>query len=195
MADSRPAPEIPGMTNTFNYIYLYHIDEVFNIPVTPDEVANSYQSRFTTSDVMNRTSPKMTYTGSGPRTVSVSLQIHSQLYELDNNSETSDSGEKKTVLDLIKALSAAAYPRFEESTNKVIPPMVLLQFGETCIIRGIINGNVNVSWSGPWLKNGLRAMVAVQFTVTEIDQFSADYIRQFGSTPQIPFDLNRTDTQ
>lgn len=168
------------------FIYLYHLDQLFNIPVTPEQLPNTYQAKFTQEDIMNRTAPKISYSGSGPRTVNVNLAIHTQLFALDN------PGTPSVTKDLVKALIACSYPDFNLENSKIIPPMVLLKFGEATTIRGVISSGINCTFSGPWLKNGTMAMANVSFTVTEIDQYSATYISQFGASPQLPTDLNRS---
>lgn len=169
-----------------SFIYIYHLDKLFYLPVTPETLPNSYSSRFTQEDIMNRTAPKVSYSGSGPRTVVVNLIIHTQLFALDNPEHP------EVVKNLVNDLLACAYPNFDSENSKIIPPMVLLKFGEMTTIRGVITSGVNCTFSGPWLKDGTMAMASIQFTVTEVDQYSANYISQFGANPQLPTDLNRS---
>ena len=76
-----------------SFIYLYHLDRTYTIPVTPESLPNNYSVKFNFEEVMNRTAPKATYAGSGPRTLNINLVLHTQLFELDN------PGEKGTVKD------------------------------------------------------------------------------------------------
>lgn len=168
-----------------SFIYLYHTGELFNIPVTPDNLANTYQTKFSLEEIMNRTAPKASYSGSGPRTLQVNLNIHSQLYALDNPDKPS------LTKDLVKALVASSYPEFDETTQKITPPRVLMKFGEACTIRGVITSGVTCSFSGPWLKDGTMAMANISFAITELDQVSASFIQEFGSNLPIPIDLER----
>ena len=69
--------------------------------------------------------------------------------------------------------------------------MVLLKFGEAATIRGVINSNIQVNMSGPWLKDGTMAVYEINFSIIEIDQYSADYIANFGTNPSVPVDLER----
>ena len=168
------------------WIYIYHLDHFYNLPVTPETLPNTYQVTYNTETLMNRTSPKITYSGSGPRTLSVSLVIHTQMFQLDNPDIT-ENVTKALINDLI----ACAYPQYNPETSEIVPPMVLLKFGEISTIRGVVSGQINCSYEGPWLKDGTRAVANITFPVIERDQFSAEYISQFGSNPQIPFDLER----
>lgn len=167
------------------WIYCYHLDKFFNLPTTPNELPNTYATKFTVEEVMNRTAPKASFSGSGPRTLNINLSIHSQLFALDNPESPS------ITKDLIKALIACSYPGFNFETSEIVPPMVLMKFGEAASIRGVINSGINVTFSEPWLKDGTLAMANINFTVTEIDQFSAEYISKFGANIPIPTDLKR----
>jgi hypothetical protein len=168
-----------------SYIYLYHTGETFNIPVTPENLANSYQSKFSLEEIMNRTAPKASFSGSGPRTLQVNLTIHSQLYALDN------PDQPDLTKGLIKALCACSYPEFDASSYKITPPRVLIKFGEACTIRGVITSGVSCTYSGPWLKDGTMAIATISFTVTELDQLSASFIQEFGANIPIPTDFER----
>lgn len=168
-----------------SFIYLYHLDRFFNIPTTPDSLPNSYTSRFSLEEIMNRTAPKITYSGSGPRTLSISLVLHTQLFALDNPESPS------VTKDLVKALIACSYPSFNFETSKIVPPMVLIKFGQAATIRGVITSPIQCNLKEPWLKDGTLALADVSFTVTEIDQYSAEYIMSFGTSPSVPSDLVR----
>lgn len=172
--------------NIESWIYIYHLDKFFNLPVTPENLPNSYSVKFSLEDIMNRTAPKASYSGSGPRTLQVNLNIHSQMFALDNPDSPS------LTKDLIKALEACAYPNYDKEKSKIVPPSVLIKFGNASTIRGIINSNISVNFSGPWLKDGTMAMAAINFTVTELDQYGANFIAQFGSNIPIPTDFNRS---
>lgn len=165
-----------------SFIYLYHLDKTYNIPVTPESLPNNYAVKFNFEEVMNRTAPKATYAGSGPRTLNINLVLHTQLFELDN------PGEKGTVKDLVNALVSCSYPEYDYQNSKIIPPKVLLKFGNASTIRGVINSGVSCQWSGPWLKDGTMAIATIQFTVQEVDQYSASYIQKFGTNPALPSD-------
>lgn len=169
-----------------SFIYLYHLDKCYNIPSTPETLPNSYQANFSFETIMNRTAPKAIYSGSGPRTLQVSLTLHSQLFELDNSGES--------VNDLINALIASAYPKFDFENSKIEPPKILLKFGNCCTIRGVINGQVNVTWKGPWLKDGTMAVAEISFSIQELDQYSAEYLLKFGTSPELPSDFTISTT-
>lgn len=168
-----------------SWIYCYHLDKLFYIPVTPDTLPNNYSPSFNLEEIMNRTAPKASFTGMKGRTLTVNLNIHSQLYFLDNPDKPNISK------DLIKALVACSYPAYELEKSKIIPPSILMKFGKVSTIRGVIEGGVSCTWSGPWLKDGSMAMANVVFQVKETDQYSAEYISNWGTAPNIDFDLNR----
>ena len=169
-----------------SFIYCYHTDTLFYIPVTPDTLPNTYQSKFSLEEIMNRTAPKAVFSGSGPRTLTVNLDIHQQLFALDNPSNPS------ITKDLVKTLISCAYPEYDPENSRIKPPMVLMKFGEACTIRGVITSGVTCEYSGPWLKDGTRAMARISFTITEVDQYSASFLKQFGANVPLPTDLDRS---
>ena len=169
-----------------SFIYCYHTDSLYYLPVTPETLPNNYQSKFSLEEVMNRTAPKAIFSGSGPRVLTVNLEIHQQLFALDNPETPS------VTKDLVKTLVSCAYPDYDLENLKIKPPMVLLKFGEACTIRGVITSGIACEYSGPWLKDQTRAIARVSFTVTEVDQYSAKFIQQFGSNVPLPTDLDRS---
>ena len=168
-----------------SYIYLYHLDKQFNIPVTPDPITNSLGITFTQENILGRSAPQMTFANAGPRTQQVSLVLHRQLMALENQ------GNENAVDDLINALQACTLPKYADSYKAVIPPSLLIQFGNESCIRGVIQNSLNISSSGAWLKNGKMSIVTLNFTVVEIQPFSADYVMQKGLLRSVSTDLKR----
>ena len=52
-----------------NYIYIYHLNKYWYIPVSPDDVSDSMSSTFAETSALSRSAPVFTYSRSGPRTV------------------------------------------------------------------------------------------------------------------------------
>lgn len=63
----------------------------------------------------------------------------------------------------------------------VDPPSVAIRFGNEIFIKGIINGSITVSYSGPILDNNKYSVVDIGFTVYETSPYSADEVAKSGS--------------
>lgn len=168
-----------------SYIYLYHLDKQFNIPVTPDPISNTLAVSFSTEKILGRSAPQITFSNAGPRTQNVTLVLHRQLAALENNNN------ENVVDDLINALSAATLPKYADSYRAVIPPSVLIRFGNESCIRGVVADSLSVQSSGAWLKNGKMSIETISFSVTEVQPYSADYTMQNGLLRGISTDLKR----
>ena len=114
-----------------NYIYLYHTKKFILIPTFPESISDSMSASFSPTTPLARTAPIQSYTGSGPRTVQVKLNLHRDMmtqinYGASNALKvTYDSLGRSTVGDnfaddyvdvLIKEIQAIVYPNY----NKLI---------------------------------------------------------------------------
>lgn len=127
---------------------------VFTIvfPCMPQSYSDSRTANYTSQNPLGRSEPFQIYENSGPRTVSVSFQMHREMTHTD------------PIEDVVKAVQAATYPIAWTGT---IPPKVRLVIGNACVIEGIIAGGVDVTWSETIDKNWKYNMVDLSFTVTE----------------------------
>ena len=166
-----------------NYIYFYPTSEFILLPVTPDSVQDSMSASFNATTPLSRSAPIYAYSNSGPRTVQISLHLHRDLMQ-SMNYKTSNVALKLDddyVDTMIKYLQAMVLPRYAASTKMVDPPMVALRIGNEIFCKGIINGNVGLTYSLPMLANDKYAIVDVSFSVTEVDPYDADQVIQQGS--------------
>lgn len=168
------------------YIYLYALDRKFSIPATPEQITNSANITFSRENILGRSSPLVTLSSAGPRTQQVSIVLHRQMMALENRNDLN------TVDDLVNGLAAATLPRYIDVHKAVIPPSILCRFGNESCIRGVIDGNVQQTSSGPWLSNGKMAIVTITFSILELEPFSADYAVQNGYLRSISTDLRRS---
>ena len=88
-------------------------------------------------------------------------------------------------------MQAAAVPAYNSSQKLVDPPQVAVRFGTDFFIKGVVNGNVSVSYSYPILSNGKYACVTMGFTVDEIDPYDAYTAMQYGSFRGLSTSLER----
>lgn len=166
-----------------NYIYLYHLDTYVVIPTYPDTIMDSMTSTFKSQSALSRSAPIFSYSDSGPRTVRISLDLHRDML---NNVNYQKSNLKVELGDdyvdtLIKQLQSIAVPKYVASAKSVLPPMVAVRFGNEIFIKGIVTGSIDITYTKPILDNNKYALVTVGFTVSEIDPYDAESIKEQGS--------------
>lgn len=180
-----------------NYIYIYQLDKYVIIPTYPDSLSDNLGSTFSTSNPLARTAPIYSYSYSGPRSVRIQLKLHRDMVNEENfaskqnllqNSIVAEAyndkeGNSDYVDILIRYLQAMALPSYASATaSKMLnPPMIAVRFGNTLFIKGIVNGNVGVDYSGPISEDGKYQVVDINFDVNEVDPQDAETISQWGS--------------
>lgn len=169
-----------------NYIYISHLGDngkYFIIPSSPDSIQDSMSSTFASENALSRSAPVFTYSYSGPRTVVINLDLHRDMMDDVNLGASNISLEEgEDYIDtLIKSLQAISVPKYNVTNKAVEPPTVAVRFGEEIFIKGIVSGNISVTYAKPILNNGKYALVTVGFTVTETDPYDASTIASNGS--------------
>lgn len=178
------------------YIYFYHTDEYFILPQYPENLDDSLNSTFAQTNALARTAPVFAYSNSGPRQVTVSLDLHRDMLNNVNttasnvkiNTETNDIITSITddyVDILIKKLQAIALPRYNSSSREIDPPRVAIRFGNEVFIKGIVQGGIKLNYKLPLLmtKYGEKkyAQVSIAFTVYETTPYDAESVGRLGS--------------
>lgn len=180
-----------------NYIYIYQLDKYVIVPVYPETVSDTLGSTFSSTNALARTAPIQAYSNSGPRKVQLNLMLHRDLMTQLNYNNTSfvdkedlfeldDKGKVLGIRDdyvdtLVNYLQAMALPSFNDVSKLVNAPMIAVRFGNTLFIKGVINGDVGVTYSGPISADNKYQQVEVSFAVTEVDPYDANSIAQWGS--------------
>jgi len=186
-------------SNTFvmidNYIYLYHTDTLIAIPTYPQNVTDSMTANFNSADLLSRSAPIYSFSSSGPRSISVHLQLHRDMMNSVNVSSSNlnvPDLEKEDYIDiLIKQLQAAALPRYAAAEKMVNPPIVAVRFGQDIFCKGIVKGAVTTEYGGPILRTDKYAEVNINFTLDEIDPYDADSVMTLGHFRGLTTDLER----
>lgn len=179
-----------------NYIYLYNVDKFILLPTYPESISDSLPASFSQTTPLSRSAPIFAYSNSGPRSVSVSLSLHRDMmsqinYGVSNiNLNEIELGDDY-VDTLVKHLQAIALPKYASATKMVNPPMIALRFGNEIYIKGVVNGGINVTYSGPLLPNNKYALVDISFTVYEVDPYDAESVWNQGSFRGINRTLER----
>ena len=180
--------------NIENYIYIYQLGVYVIIPTYPDSVTDSLGSKFAVENILSRTAPVYSYSDSGPRTVTMNFTFHRDLMNslnYDNFNFIDEVGNmlgENYIDTLVRYLQAMALPSFNavEAASSVYnsmvkPPIIAVRIGTTLFIKGIVNGEVQVTYSGPISKEGKYMQVGVSFTVSEIEPQDAEQLAKWGS--------------
>jgi hypothetical protein len=165
------------------YIYISHLDEGYKywtLPGYPNEVSDSMQSNFSPTNALGRSAPVYTFSNSGPRTVAINLEFHRDMFEEMPSSVVPMDGEDKAD-SFIHAIQAIAVPKYNLSNKAIEPPLVAIRLGSEVFIKGIVSGNVSVTYKKPILINEKYAVISISFTVTEVDPYDATTVFKNGS--------------
>ena len=176
-----------------NYIYIYQLGVYCIIPSYPDQIQDQLGSTFASENILARTAPIYSYSYSGPRSMQIVLSLHRDLMNAFNYDNTKFIDQVNQMLGndyidtLIKYLQAMALPKYSavdlsDTVNKMVnPPLVAVRFGNEVFIKGIVDGNVSVTYSGPISKDGKYQQVEISFTVSETEPQDADQLTKWGS--------------
>lgn len=156
-----------------NYIYLYHTDTLILLPTFPESMSDKIESSYTSTNILGRSAPIYSYSGSGPRSIQIDLNLHRDMmnqintenndfnYGLKLFQEANDTAylkkiQRKDYVDLmINELQSIALPNYVYGQKLVDPPLVAVRIGDEIFCKGIVNGGVSVSFKGPILANPL----------------------------------------
>ena len=171
-----------------NYIYLYHTDKFIIIPEYPESITDNMTSTFNQTTALSRSAPVFTYANSGPRVVTINLELHRDMVN-DLNITAGNTNLKSNVVSqtddyvdiLIKELQSIALPRYNVNNSAVVPPRVAVRFGNELFISGVVTSTITCTYGKPILSNGKYAKVSIGFTVSEYDPYDATLVSQLGS--------------
>lgn len=180
-----------------NYIYLHHVDKFIIIPSYPETVQDSLQSTFSQTNPLARSAPIFSYSHSGPRQLTVNLNLHrdemTQINYAVSNMEV-ELGDDY-IDTMIKQLQAIALPQYASANKMVNPPMVSLRLGNEIFIRGVVQGGINVTYKTPILDNDKYALVDIGFNILEVDPYDAETVMEKGSFRGLDTSLDRRINQ
>ena len=109
-----------------------------------------------------------------------------------SNLSIAELGDDDYVDVMIKQLQSIAYPVYGESEKMVNPPMVAIRFGNDLFCKGVVNGGVSLTYSGPILVTNKYAMVTVAFTIFEVDPYDAKTVMEHGGFRGMSTTLDRS---
>lgn len=169
-----------------NYIYLFHVDKFILLPTYPESVQDTLSSTFSSQSLLSRSAPIFSYSYSGPRTIQVNLSLHRDMmqelnYGVSNiNLDELEIGEDYVDV-LIKHIQAVALPKYSSGEKMVNPPLVALRFGNDIYIKGVVNGGVSLTYSGPIGDDNKYKKIDISFQISEIDPYDAPTVMKLGS--------------
>ena len=176
-----------------NYIHMYHTGTLLALPTYADSITDVMSVNFVSSTPLARSSPIYSYANSGPRQLSFTFNLHrDMMQEINYGVSNLDTTINDDYVDyLIKSLQACAVPEYSSTDKMVDPPMVAVRLGNDIFIKGVVLGNVSVTYELPILTTGKYASAKVSFVVAEVDPYSADTIQVAGSFRGLSTSLER----
>ena len=181
-----------------NYIYLYHTKTLIALPLFPESIQDSMVATYAQNHPMSRSAPIFSYSSSGPRSLQLELPLHRDMMNDINIESTSlfssridDLSSEDYVDRMINQLQSAALPRYAATEKLIDPPLVAVRFGNSIFCKGVVDGGVTATHSGPILENNKYALVTVSFTVIEVDPYDADVVALEGGFRGIRTSLER----
>ena len=177
------AEQKPTKLDVVNYIYLYHLDEWLLVPEYPDSIQDKMNSNFATTNALGRTAPVFTFSHSGPRDVQIQLHLHRDMvYDLNINYAKWGLDENEDFVEaLVRKLQTMALPSIDEAAKAINPPIVAVKMGKDIFIKGVVFGGVSIEYQKPILTDGRYAQVNLNFSIYEIDPYSAESVARLGS--------------
>ena len=166
-----------------NYIYMYHVQQFIVIPTYPESLTDTLSVEFASSTPMSRSAPIYSYSKSGPRQITIKLDLRRDLMTQVNKdvSNIPVSPGDDYVDTLIKQIQAIALPVYGATEKMVDPPIIACRFGNDIFIRGVVEGSVGVDYDLPIISGNKYAHVGVSFTIVEVDPYSAPQVMTSGS--------------
>lgn len=178
-----------------NYIYIYHTGTLLAIPTYPETLNDTMSVTFNSTSLLSRSAPIFTYQNSGPRSMEISLALHRDMMTEINieasNLNVPNLEEEDYVDILIRELQSIALPRYAHLEKMVNPPMVAVRFGNELFCKGVVNGSVSVTYSGPILRTNKYACANITFAISEVDPYDADTVRLVGGFRGLSTTLER----
>ena len=172
-----------GYNSIENYIYMYHVEQFIVIPTYPQSLTDTLAVEFSSATPLSRSAPIYSYSSSGPRQITIKLDLHRDLMTLVNRdvSNVTVTVSEDYVDILIKYIQAIALPVYGAAEKMVNPPIIACRFGKDIFIKGVVQGSVGVDYDLPIITGDKYAHVGVSFTVVEIDPFDAQQVMSSGS--------------
>lgn len=178
-----------------NYIYLYHLNQFLVIPVYPESVNDNLQAQWSSTTPLARSAPIQSFSSAGPRSVTFGFKLHRDLmnqinYQQSNMIIPKNDDYLDTFINCIQALSV---PEYIDPVKMVNPPLAAIRIADQIFCKGIIT-NASIDYELPLIetKFGKKyAVVSLNFSIVEIEAYTASYIAKHGSFRGLSSSLER----
>lgn len=169
-----------------NYIYISHLGDnlkFWRLPTSPESISDRMSSQFTPTNALGRTAPVYTYSNSGPRVVQIDLELHRDMMDDVNMGwSNSELGTGEDYIDnLIRALQSISVPKINLTNKLVEPPLCAIRLSNQIFIKGVVTGDIGLTYKLPLLSNGKYAQVRLSLVISEIDPYDATEVYKNGS--------------
>ena len=112
----------------------------------------------------------------------INITLSDMMWDLNYNVSNLNLEIGEDYIDtLVKQIQAIALPRYSTSTKMVNPPIVAIRFGNEVYLKGVIEGGISVTYSGPIGEDDKYKRVDISFSLHEIDPYDADTVQIGGS--------------
>lgn len=167
------------------YLYISHLDlpeeaKYWQLPGYPEEVSDSMTSNFQANNALGRSAPVFTFSNSGPRSITLNLTFHRDMFE-DMPSNVTPRDDEDKAESFIHAIQAIAVPKYNLANKAIEPPLVAIRLGREVFIKGVVTSAVTVAYKKPILVNEKYAVISISFTVSEVDPYDSTTIYKNGS--------------
>jgi hypothetical protein len=96
---------------------------------------------------------------------------------------------------IIRNIQSCVVPRYSNTSKMVDPPLVAVRFGSDIYCKGIVQGNIGVTYDLPIIRypdgSDKYSLVQLNFSVTEVDPYDAETIAMTGSYRGLSTTLER----
>lgn len=154
-----------------NWIWCHHLTSsdypdgrYYRLPLYPEQVSDSINSKFVSTEILARSAPLQSWVGAGPRVVRFTLKVHR---DLDYNSLGEKVGD---ITEFMNEYQAATLPNYS-TPMQVVPPKVTVKIGNGIRVTGI--PNIDCTKLLPLDEKGEYMVAQFNFEITELEPTDA----------------------
>lgn len=143
--------EMPSYISS--YIINLNSGEAIPLVTAPNSLSEGISNSLNEQDILARSAPIITYTGTGSRQVSMTLKVHEDILPRGYD-----------INSYVNAMKALAYPMY--NNNIVSPPNVKLFVGSSLNIIGMCS-SVNVTWETTTFRDNKIIIASIEVSIKE----------------------------